>query len=61
MTAFHKKWYKCNILAFANTGKELRARVFMDDSGFLEDAATDSANGNLAAYLLSMTFSHLHK
>lgn len=47
---------KANLLAFSpqaqQEGNDIHARVFMDDAGFLEDAATGSANGNLAAYLL---------
>ena len=31
---------------------DVHVRVFVDDSGFFEDPATGSANGNLAAYLL---------
>ncbi|MCR5812988.1 MAG: PhzF family phenazine biosynthesis protein [Desulfovibrio sp.] len=45
--------YKCNILLFAPiSDSRINVRVFLDDSGFLEDAATGSANGNLAAYIL---------
>ncbi len=43
---------KCNILAFFDDGGLIRARLFMDDPGFLEDPATGSANGNLAGYFL---------
>lgn len=54
---FIKNYYKCNLLVFSEEGKsELRARVFMDDPGFLEDPATGSANGNLAGYLLEYNF-----
>lgn len=52
MACFHQKWRKCNLLVFAHDGEELRVRVFMDDPGYMEDAATGSANGSLAAYLL---------
>lgn len=52
MADFHTKWRKCNLLVFAHDGEELVVRVFMDDPGYLEDPATGSANGNLAAYLL---------
>ena len=52
MPGFHKKWRKCNLLVFAQNSDELRVRVFMDDPGYLEDPATGSANGDLAAYLL---------
>ncbi|MCL2366907.1 MAG: PhzF family phenazine biosynthesis protein [Oscillospiraceae bacterium] len=45
--------FKCNLLAFhIEDEANVRVRVFVDDTGFLEDAATGSANGNLAGYLL---------
>ncbi|HSW68556.1 MAG TPA: PhzF family phenazine biosynthesis protein [Gammaproteobacteria bacterium] len=51
---------KANILVFTpdaeHSENDMHARVFMDDSGFLEDPATGSANGNLAAYLLEHNF-----
>lgn len=53
---FIDKYCKCNIIVFAPDGKNLRVRVFMDDTGFLEDPATGSANGCLAAYLLRYDF-----
>lgn len=54
---FFKNYYKCNLLVFSEEGEsELRARVFMDDPGYLEDPATGSANGNLAGYLLEYNF-----
>ena len=56
LSQFHRDYYKCNILLFVPHGDGLRVRVFMDDPGFLEDAATGSANGNLAAYLLHHNF-----
>jgi len=44
---------KCNLLVFSiEDEKHLKVRVFLDDTGFLEDPATGSANGNLAGYLL---------
>lgn len=44
---------KCNLLAFVPEEEgQIAVRVFMDDTGFQEDPATGSANGNLAAYLL---------
>lgn len=44
---------KCSLLMFSQESKtELKVRVFMDDTGFLEDPATGSANGDLAGYLL---------
>ncbi len=54
--AFHQAYRKCNVLAFVPQGTGLRVRVFMDDPGFLEDPATGSANGDLAAYLLHHNF-----
>lgn len=54
--AFHQAYRKCNVLAFVPQGAGLRVRVFMDDPGFLEDPATGSANGDLAAYLLYHRF-----
>ena len=44
---------KCSLLMFSvESQNELKVRVFMDDTGFLEDPATGSANGDLAGYLL---------
>ena len=44
---------KCSLLMVSVESKhELKVRVFMDDTGFLEDPATGSANGDLAGYLL---------
>ena len=54
--AFHQAYRKCNVLAFVPQETGLRVRVFMDDPGFLEDPATGSANGDLAAYLLHHNF-----
>lgn len=51
--AFHEDHCKCNVLAYAREGDGVRVRVFMDDPGYLEDPATGSANGCLAAYLLA--------
>jgi len=51
--------YKCNLLVFCPEPKcdnALRVRVFVDDEGFAEDAATGSANGNLAGYLLKYNY-----
>lgn len=56
LAAFHQAYCKCNVLAFVPQETGLRMRVFMDDPGFLEDPATGSANGNLAAYLLHHHF-----
>lgn len=48
---------KGNLLVFAPEAEgKLRVRVFMDDTGFREDPATGSANGNLAGYLLQHNF-----
>lgn len=55
---FIDKYYKCNLLVFAQESDRLRVRVFMDDTGFLEDPATGSANGCLAAYLLRHNYFH---
>lgn len=48
--------FSANILVFCKeTYKKennINVRVFCEDSGFPEDAATGSANGNLAGYLL---------
>lgn len=44
------------LLVFAleadNPENDLQVRVFMDDTGYREDPATGSANGNLAGYFL---------
>jgi len=51
--------YKCNLLIFCaepESSNALRVRVFVDDEGFAEDAATGSANGNLAGYLLKYNY-----
>lgn len=50
---FFRAHDKCNLLVFVPEREGLLSvRVFMDDTGFPEDPATGSANGNLAAYLL---------
>ena len=53
---FLEESFSANILVFSReTYKEennINVRVFCEDSGFAEDAATGSANGNLAGYLL---------
>ena len=50
---FFEEHDKCSLLMFsAESRNELKVRVFMDDTGFLEDPATGSANGDLAGYLL---------
>ncbi len=58
--AFLEQSGRANLLVFTpETCKEendLHVRVFVDDTGFLEDAATGSANGNLAGYLLAHQF-----
>ena len=53
---FIDEYYSCNVLAFACGNEDLRVRVFMEEPGFPEDAATGSANGALAAYLLQHNF-----
>lgn len=57
---FLETYYKCNLLVFSEeeSGEQnsLRVRVFMNDTGFYEDPATGSANGNLAGYLLKYRF-----
>lgn len=50
------RYCNCNVLAFVLYDGGLRVRVFMEDPGFLEDPATGSANGDLAAYLLRYNF-----
>ncbi len=56
---------KANVLLFApgenDPSTQLHVRVFVDESGFFEDPATGSANGNLAAYLLSHQYFGLSK
>ncbi|MNB76666.1 Trans-2,3-dihydro-3-hydroxyanthranilate isomerase [compost metagenome] len=48
--------FRANLLVFCretvHEDNDLHVRVFCEDSGFPEDAATGSANGNLAGYLL---------
>ncbi|MDO7907751.1 PhzF family phenazine biosynthesis protein [Paenibacillus sp. JX-17] len=57
---FLKEQFGANILVFStetyNKANDLNVRVFCDDSGYPEDAATGSANGNLAGYLLKHHF-----
>lgn len=57
---FLETYYNCNLLVFSEEGSKdpncLRVRVFMNDTGFYEDSATGSANGNLAGYLLKYRF-----
>lgn len=51
---------KASILVFSTETKlpenDLNVRVFLDDTGFPEDPATGSANGNLAGYLIAHDF-----
>ncbi len=58
--AFLKETGAANLMIFTtetlNKNNDLYARVFVDDTGFFEDPATGSANGNLAAYLLEYNF-----
>ncbi|GGG15182.1 phenazine biosynthesis protein [Paenibacillus albidus] len=57
---FLDTYYYCNLLVFSEEESKdtncLRVRVFMDNTGFYEDPATGSANGNLAGYLLKYRF-----
>jgi len=43
---------KAALLVFTPHHNDIRVRVFVDDTGFFEDPATGSANGNLAAWLV---------
>jgi trans-2,3-dihydro-3-hydroxyanthranilate isomerase len=51
-----------NLLVFttetASPENDLNVRLFMCNTGYLEDPATGSANGNLAGYLLKYNFFH---
>lgn len=50
---FLERFNECNLFVFAQEGERIfRVRLFMNDTGYLEDPATGSANGNFAAYLL---------
>lgn len=53
---FAEETFSANVLVFSrqtyNRENDLNVRVFADDSGYPEDAATGSANGNLAGYVL---------
>lgn len=53
---FLAEFFRANLLVFCretvHEDNALHVRVFCEDSGFPEDAATGSANGNLAGYLL---------
>lgn len=57
---FLETYYDCNLLVFSEEENRdrncLRVRVFLNDTGFYEDPATGSANGNLAGYLLKYRF-----
>ena len=57
---FLQEAFSANILVFCKeTYKKenhINVRVFCEDSGFPEDAATGSANGNLAGYLLEYNY-----
>lgn len=58
--AFLANSFRANILVFCKetvqADHDLHVRVFCEDSGFPEDAATGSANGNLAGYLLKYNY-----
>lgn len=48
----------CNLLVFCeDENGDIRVRTFMEDTGFLEDPATGSANGDLAPISLNTTSS----
>lgn len=57
---FLETYYECNLLVFSEEENRdqncLRVRVFLNDTGYYEDPATGSANGNLAGYLLKYRF-----
>ncbi len=57
---FLQEFFSANILVFCketyNRENNINVRVFCEDSGFPEDAATGSANGNLAGYLLEYNY-----
>lgn len=57
---FIEQTIKSNIIIFSTESLKdkhlLNTRVYLDDSGFPEDPATGSANGNLAAYLSYYNF-----
>lgn len=51
--AFLAEHDPCSLLVFSvESTSELKVRVFVHDTGFKEDPATGSANGDLAGYLL---------
>lgn len=57
---FLQETFSANILVFCKETykreNNINARVFCEDLGFPEDAATGSANGNLAGYLLEYSY-----
>lgn len=57
---FLQETFSANILVFCKETYEkennINVRVFCEDSGFPEDAATGSANGNLAGYFLEYNY-----
>lgn len=57
---FLEESFSANILVFCNETyneeNDINVRVFCEESGFPEDAATGSANGNLAGYLLEYNY-----
>lgn len=57
---FLDKYGPGNLLIFAKDRNNIECRVFVDDTGFGEDPATGSANGNLAAYLLKYNYFGSH-
>lgn len=58
--SFKSREFSSNLLVFCKdtykNENDLNVRVFAEEAGFPEDAATGSANGNLAGYLLKYAF-----
>ena len=52
---------KANLYPFLKYKGSIRARCFMDDSGFLEDPATGSASAALAGYILRYGYLGSHE
>lgn len=52
---------KANLYPFLKHNGNIRARCFMDDSGFLEDPATGSASAALAGYILHYGYLGSHE
>lgn len=60
-----EEYGNANLLVFTtetvHPNNDLHVRLFMYMSGYLEDPATGSANGNLAGYLLNYNFFNSHE